>query len=128
MTNTILIDTSLPLAQVATSAVLPSFFFVSFLQSQQPVLPDPGMAHLRIVNALPCSATVAPSWQSEPLVLPSMDIHRFVVSSENEKLRVDFSVGDCPGINFSVKQGSQDLMVKNMKVRSLLRRGSEFGK
>ncbi|XP_043216312.1 solute carrier family 15 member 2-like isoform X1 [Amphibalanus amphitrite] len=85
------------------------------LESQQPVLPDPGMAHLRIVNSLPCSATVTPSWQSEPLVLPSMEIHRFIVSSETEKLRVDFSVGDCAGTTLNVKQGSQELVVRNMK-------------
>ena len=81
------------------------------------MLPDPGMAHLRIVNSLPCSATVKPSWQPDPLVLPSMDIHRFVVSSDTERLRVDFSVGDCPGSIFNQSQGSQELVVKNMKVR-----------
>ena len=78
------------------------------------------MAHLRVVNALPCSATVTPSWEAEPVVLPSMDIHRFVVSSETEKLRVQFSVGDCPGSDFTVKQGSQELVVRNMKVGGMV--------
>ncbi|XP_037085394.1 solute carrier family 15 member 2-like isoform X2 [Pollicipes pollicipes] len=90
------------------------------LEKTHPVLPGAGHSHLRVFNTLPCDVTVTPTWGDEPLVLPSMGLHRYEVSAEQPWLRVNYSVSACPEANLGVTQGSQLMQIENMKSSSAL--------